>query len=121
MRFADLVDVSRSVAETSGRLEKIDRLASLLTRLDPDEIEVAIGFLSGLPRQGRLGVGASAVAAARDSERDECERRVRVWRGEPVPEQHLSGHELLGGRGIRGRDPADRDAKHDADQHADPD
>src|SRR5437763_12587206 len=68
MRFAELVDASRSVAETSGRLEKIDRLASLLTRIDPEEIEVAIGFLSGSPRQGRLGVGASAVAAARDSE-----------------------------------------------------
>src|SRR5437868_3580849 len=68
MRLGELVDASRSVAETSGRLEKIDRLASLLTRIDPEEIEVAIGFLSGSPRQGRLGVGASAVAAARDSE-----------------------------------------------------
>src|SRR5438132_8950293 len=68
MRLGELVDVSRSVAETSGRLEKIDRLASLLTRLEPDEIEVAIGFLSGSPRQGRLGVGASAVAAARGGE-----------------------------------------------------
>src|SRR5947208_15930447 len=68
MRLADLVEVSRSVAETSGRLEKIDRLASLLNRLEPDEIETAIAFLSGSPRQGRLGVGGSAVAAARDRE-----------------------------------------------------
>src|SRR5437899_12791373 len=68
MRFAELVDVSRSVAETSGRLEKIDRLASLLNRLETDEIEIAIAFLSGSPRQGRIGVGGSAVGAARDIE-----------------------------------------------------
>src|SRR5439155_5458137 len=68
MRFAELVDLSRSVAETSGRLEKIDRLASLLNRLDPEEIEIAIGFLSGSPRQGRIGIGGSALSAARDAE-----------------------------------------------------
>jgi DNA ligase-1 len=66
MRFAELVDVSRSVSETSGRLEKIDRLASLLNRLEPDEIEIAIAFLSGSPRQGRIGVGGSVVGAAHD-------------------------------------------------------
>ena len=68
MRLAELVDVSRSVAETSGRLEKIDRLASLLNRLEPDEIEIAIAFLSGSPRQGRIGVGGAVVAAAHDVE-----------------------------------------------------
>src|SRR5436190_6129469 len=68
MRLAELVDVSRSVAETSGRLEKIDRLASLLNGLEPDEIEIAIAFLSGSPRQGRIGVGGSVLAAARDVE-----------------------------------------------------
>src|SRR5947199_740721 len=68
MRLADLVEVSRSVAETSGRLDKIDRLASLLNRLEPHEIEIAIAFLSGSPRQGRLGVGGAAVQAARDAE-----------------------------------------------------
>src|SRR5881628_3583863 len=35
MRLAELVAVSRSVAETAGRLEKIDRLAALLKRLEP--------------------------------------------------------------------------------------
>ena len=68
MRLAELVDASRSVAETSGRLEKIDRLASLLNRLEPDEIEIAIAFLSGSPRQGRIGVGGAVVSAAHDVE-----------------------------------------------------
>ena len=68
MRFSELVDVSRSVAETSGRLEKIDRLASLLNRLEPEEIEIAVAFLSGSPRQGRIGVGGSVVRTAHDAE-----------------------------------------------------
>ena len=66
MRLAELVAASRSVAETSGRLEKIDRLAALLKRLEPDEIEVAVAYLSGSTRQGRLGVGGAAVSSAHD-------------------------------------------------------
>jgi DNA ligase-1 len=68
MRFAELVAVSQSVAETSARLGKIDRLAALLQRLAPGEIETAIAFLSGSPRQGRIGIGGAAVMAARAAE-----------------------------------------------------
>jgi DNA ligase-1 len=38
-------------------------LAELLRRLDPDEIPVATGLLSGVPRQGRVGVGYSTIYA----------------------------------------------------------
>ena len=66
MRFVDLVATSAEVAGASGRLDKIGRLASLLARLDPDEIEAAVAFLSGGTRQGRIGVGHAAIAAASD-------------------------------------------------------
>ena len=67
MRLAEIVAVSQSVAETSGRLQKIDRLAALLTQLAPDEIEIAVAFLTGSTRQGRIGVGFTALASvARD-------------------------------------------------------
>jgi DNA ligase 1 len=66
MKLAELVSVSADVATTSGRLEKISRLAALLTRLSPEEIQVAVGFLIGWPRQGKLGVGWSAVSTARE-------------------------------------------------------
>src|SRR5213594_3497504 len=66
MRLAELVAVSRSVAETAGRLEKIDRLAALLKRLEPGEIEIAVAYLSGSTRQGRIGVGGAAVSSAHD-------------------------------------------------------
>jgi DNA ligase-1 len=65
MRFAELVEASRSVGETGARLEKIGHLAAVLKRLSPDEIEVGIAFLSGSLRQGRIGLGGAVVAGAR--------------------------------------------------------
>ena len=43
-------------------------LAALLRRLDPDDIPIAIGFLTGWPRQGRIGVSWATAAAARPEE-----------------------------------------------------
>jgi DNA ligase-1 len=68
MKLEKLAEVSASVAGTSGRLEKIARLAALLREVPADEIPIAIGFLTGWPRQGKIGVGWSSVAAARDTE-----------------------------------------------------
>src|SRR5439155_16149982 len=63
--FHDLVQTSRRVAETSGRLAKIDLVAALLKRAGPEEIEIAIAFLSGSPRQGRIGIGYVTLQAAK--------------------------------------------------------
>ena len=65
--FSALVRTSTQVANVSGRLDKIGRLAALLSALDPDEIEIAVSFLSGQPRQGRIGIGYAAISAASDS------------------------------------------------------
>src|SRR3989442_8059626 len=65
VRLHDLVQTSRAVAQTGGRLAKIELLATLLKRAAPDEIETVIAFLSGSPRQGRIGVGYAALQAAR--------------------------------------------------------
>ncbi len=72
--LADLAAVSRKVAETSSRLAKIRELAGFLRRLEPDEIPLAIAFLTGEPRQGKLGLayaalhyGASATPAPQPS------------------------------------------------------
>src|SRR2546423_6461949 len=66
MKLEDLVQVSAAVAATSGRLQKISKLAALLSRLTPDEVPVAVGFLIGWPRQGRIGVGWATVSGARE-------------------------------------------------------
>jgi DNA ligase-1 len=66
MQLHDLVTTSARVGDASGRLEKIGLLADLLRRLAPDEIEIAIGFLSGEPRQGRMGIGGAMIWSAKD-------------------------------------------------------
>ncbi|HSE50996.1 MAG TPA: hypothetical protein VLB00_02345, partial [Gemmatimonadales bacterium] len=65
MRLHDLVATSAAVRDTRARLEKIALLADLLRQLSPEEVPVAIGFLIGWPRQGRLGIGWATAAEAR--------------------------------------------------------
>jgi DNA ligase-1 len=57
MLFAGLVETSRQVAATTKRLAKIEFLAALLRQLRADEVRIAVLFLSGNTRQGKLGVG----------------------------------------------------------------
>ncbi|MFL6233921.1 MAG: ATP-dependent DNA ligase [Thermoanaerobaculia bacterium] len=64
MRLADLVTTSRRVSETRSRLEKTSALGDLLRRLGPEEIDVAVAFLSGHLRQGRIGLGGAAIRSA---------------------------------------------------------
>ncbi|TMK70206.1 MAG: hypothetical protein E6G50_09645, partial [Actinobacteria bacterium] len=61
--LAEVVAASNEVAATSARSRKIAILADLLRRLEPAEVPIATGFLSGAPRQGRVGVGYSSVYA----------------------------------------------------------
>ncbi len=61
MLFVALVATADAVAGTTKRTAKVAALVDLLRRLDPEEVEAAVGFLVGRPRQGRVGVGWSAV------------------------------------------------------------
>lgn len=64
MLLAEVVAISEAVGATPGRGAKIAALAELLARLEPEEVEPAVGFLSGEPRQGRIGLGWAALAGA---------------------------------------------------------
>jgi DNA ligase-1 len=59
--LADVVTASHAVAGTSSRSSKVATLAELLRTLDGDEVAIATGLLSGVPRQGRAGVGYSTI------------------------------------------------------------
>ena len=61
MLFHDIAEASRAVAETRSRSTKIGLLAACLARLAPGEAEIAVGFLSGEPRQGKVGLGHAAI------------------------------------------------------------
>jgi DNA ligase 1 len=57
----ELVATSAAVADASSRLAKIAALAALLQRATLAEVNVAVAFLSGELRQGRIGIGGSAI------------------------------------------------------------
>ena len=73
MLLADLVATSHRVTATPARLQKVAAIADLLRGADPHDVEIATAFLTGEPRQGRIGVGwanvarTSATAAAEPS------------------------------------------------------
>ena len=57
MLLAALVDTSAAVGATRARTAKVQALVTLLRGLAAEEIEPAVGFLVGVPTQGRIGVG----------------------------------------------------------------
>jgi DNA ligase 1 len=59
--LAEVVAASEAVAGTSSRSRKVAILAELLRGLEPGEVPLAVGFLSGAPRQGRVGIGYSMI------------------------------------------------------------
>ena len=65
VRLNALVTTSNHVAATSGRLGKIQLLADLLKQASPDEIELAIAYLSGTTRQAKIGVGWATLRKAK--------------------------------------------------------
>jgi DNA ligase-1 len=57
----DLARTSVAVAGATGRLSKIEQLADLLRRLSPEEVRVAVHYLSGELPQGTIGVGWASL------------------------------------------------------------
>ena len=65
VRLAELVATSDEVATTSSRNAKMQALATLIARLEPDEIRPAVGFLVGEPRQGKVGIGWATLSSVK--------------------------------------------------------
>ena len=63
--LADVVRTSAQVGATSSRLAKIAVLAERLRSLRPDEVEIALPYLSGDLRQGSLAVGHRTLPSPR--------------------------------------------------------
>jgi DNA ligase-1 len=59
--FATVVATSRQVAATPARSAKIRLLADCLLSLELAELEIAVLFLSGEVRQGRIGIGPAIL------------------------------------------------------------
>jgi DNA ligase 1 len=61
MLLSEIAATSETVASTPARLAKVTSLADCLRRLDPDEVGIAVAFLSGELRQRQIGVGWAAL------------------------------------------------------------
>ncbi|HLR93707.1 MAG TPA: ATP-dependent DNA ligase [Jiangellaceae bacterium] len=63
--FADVVATSAAVGATRSRKAKVEALAELLRGLSEAEVEPAVAWLAGAPRQGRIGTGWRTLAELR--------------------------------------------------------
>ncbi|MEA3192482.1 MAG: ligase 1 [Betaproteobacteria bacterium] len=87
--LADVVRTSAQVGATSGRLAKTSALAERLRSLEPDEIGIALPYLSGDIRQGKLALGyrtlSPGAAAASPTltlrEVDSVFERLKITKG----------------------------------------
>ena len=61
MLLEEIARTSMDVGATRARLSKIERLAASLGRLAPEEVPVAVTYLSGALPQGTIGVGWAAL------------------------------------------------------------
>lgn len=59
--LADIVGASMRVGDVSGRRAKVAEIAALLRKLDPDEIDIGVAYLSGELPQGRKGIGYALI------------------------------------------------------------
>jgi DNA ligase-1 len=92
-RLAALVEASGRAADTGSRLAKRDAIAACLRAAAPAaDIGIAVAFLSGETRQGKLGIGhavlselrggpASAASTLTLGEVDEVFERIAATRG----------------------------------------
>jgi DNA ligase-1 len=62
--LAAVVRASAAVAATPSRLAKIKTIAECLRALAPDEIQIALPWLSGELRQGKLALGYASLRSA---------------------------------------------------------
>jgi ATP-dependent DNA ligase I len=61
MLLEEVAGTSGDVAATSSRLTKVERLSSCLAQLKPEEVPVAVAYLSGVLPHGSIGVGWASL------------------------------------------------------------
>ena len=83
--LADLVAASNDVAATSSRSRKVAVLAELLRGLEVEEVPIAAGLVSGVPRQGRVGVGYSTIYGLEQAPASKPVRSALRLAPDPLP------------------------------------
>jgi DNA ligase 1 len=96
--LADVVTASGDVTDTSSRSRKVAILAELLGRLEPNEVALAVGFLAGVPRQGRVGVGYSTIYDIERAPAAEASLTIEELDGAIAAIQRMTGPGSAAGR-----------------------
>ncbi|MDH3251021.1 MAG: ATP-dependent DNA ligase [Acidimicrobiia bacterium] len=68
MLLARIAEASEAVASTRSRKAKAAVIADLLSEATEAEIPIVVGFLAGVPRQGKVGIGWATVSDLRHPE-----------------------------------------------------
>ena len=113
MLLATLVETSGAVGATRSRKAKVAALAELLRSLEPDEVEVAVGFLTGArspgPHRRRLAIGLPGRRrAGRASRRSRSSRSTgssRSWPARPGAGSQAARQALLADLFARATEP----------------
>ena len=61
MLLRQVVDTSRAMAETSKRTVKVTLAAELLRQLALEEVQPVAAYISGVTRQGKIGIGYATL------------------------------------------------------------
>ena len=98
--LAEVVRTSAAVAATPSRLEKTRLIAQCLLVFEPQEIEIALPYLSGEIRQGKLTLGYAALQSAMGNpavsptlhlaEVDQAFQNLKTLRGKGAAERRRS-------------------------------
>src|SRR5258706_8097777 len=67
--LAEAVSTPARLAATRARSEKTGIIQDLLRRAEPGDIQIAVAYLSGGPRQPRIGVGGAQLRRAAEGSR----------------------------------------------------
>src|SRR5688572_5375384 len=95
MLLARIATTSADVAATSSRLTKVDRIAECLRAAAPEEVAVAVAYLSGELPQGTVGVGWAAL-------REQAEPSDRATLELLEVDGAVSRLQAIAGKGSRG-------------------
>jgi DNA ligase-1 len=104
--LADVVRTSAQVGATPSRLAKVAALAGRLRSLQPDEIEIALPYLSGELRQGKLALGyrtlnpgnAASTATLTLREVDSVFEQLKITKGRGSASQRAELLDALFGK-----------------------
>ena len=102
MLLSELARASNEVAATSKRLAKIGLLADLLRQAAPEEVPVAVAYLSGYAPGGTIGVGWAAMRSLPDPAVEptldvlEVQRSLEELRGATGPGSQARRKALVG-------------------------